>query len=771
PNATGDDTNPTGGNDDENGVIIPALNPGNPVTITVGVRTGNNSPGYLQGWIDFNGDGDFADSGERIFTDLQLGTGIYTRTINVPATATLGQTFARFRYGYEQGAAAKSTGHALAGEVEDYVVNVLNDVPDARDDVFPRTGVDPLIKVGQVDVPLDVLANDIGSNFGGTQNPPQLVGIISPTTGLPVSSVILTTGSIVRLNPVDVPTVGTAAGTLLLYTPGPNVGGGSDSFQYQITDGTGRPIAFDTAMVTVNVNPPDPRAVDDLAFVTNVVSPAIPTATIIDVLANDRPIVGSTRISNIVQVSSLPNPAVVPTIVAGTSTTNDTLSFTPPVGFQGTIIYRYTINTPGIGTSDALLTIQVTPGTTTRGSEHDAQFTVEYVDINGNLTNTVNQGDDFFVRVYVQDFGVHTNIQNTQGAETAYLDLLVQNIGASPNLKLAEPVIVPNGSGGLRYDINFTTPPQGTYNQLTLDDPTISSPGLLNEVGATEFFDANGNHPALGTSPIAVMLVRFHALAAGQIRVQPDHAEGFGTEVVLQTVSGFPNFSIAIPDEFVFLPQAPALNIVVPLAAGEGFTNPENHYDVNFDTRVNAQDILTVINDLSTNGIRQLSQIAIGMSGKVPGAYVDTNVDSLVNVLDILAIINFMTATAGAYGEGEALVAATPSLAAEPTGDVGGAGDSRTSSTDAAVAMFTVGDDDVAVADPVVVNPEIFYSTTADEPHVLVVDPPPAFPTRGFGRGHGAEVATLDAEAADELFAKMDRFRDQLRQRIASRRR
>src|SRR5205823_1860905 len=139
--ATGDDqTNATtGAVDDEDGVFISALTPGQSANITVTVSLAasglGSSPGKLQGWIDWNQNGKF-DAGEQIIKNMALGAGPHVIPIVVPATAKLGSTFARFRYGYESDLGP--TGLSVAGEVEDYQVTVLPSVPIATPDVFPR---------------------------------------------------------------------------------------------------------------------------------------------------------------------------------------------------------------------------------------------------------------------------------------------------------------------------------------------------------------------------------------------------------------------------------------------------------------------------------------------------------------------------------------------------------------------------------------------------------------------------------------------------------
>ncbi|PJE26353.1 GEVED domain-containing protein [Pseudooceanicola marinus] len=124
--------------DDEDGVTFPVLTQGMISTIDIDV-TGD---GYLQAWIDFNGDGLFEGTlGERIASDLRddgtgfdhvAGDGIIQVDVTVPTDATTSTTFARFRYSSEAGLSTAS--FAVDGEVEDYsLVIAAADLVDRGD--------------------------------------------------------------------------------------------------------------------------------------------------------------------------------------------------------------------------------------------------------------------------------------------------------------------------------------------------------------------------------------------------------------------------------------------------------------------------------------------------------------------------------------------------------------------------------------------------------------------------------------------------------------
>lgn len=114
--ATGDDNNNT---DDEDGVTFTTtLVPGS----TAEVQVVASAFGVLNAWIDFNGDGDWADAGEQVFPDQPLAAGINNLSFAVPAQATPGQTFSRWRFSSVSG--LSYTGTAFNGEVEDHAVRI-----------------------------------------------------------------------------------------------------------------------------------------------------------------------------------------------------------------------------------------------------------------------------------------------------------------------------------------------------------------------------------------------------------------------------------------------------------------------------------------------------------------------------------------------------------------------------------------------------------------------------------------------------------------------
>jgi hypothetical protein len=121
PNGLADDLN---GLDDEDGVVMPPLSLGSTVQIPVSVTAYDNSYGFLNAWIDWNGDGDFNDPGEKLTPTpiLVTASGLYHINTTVPNDAvTTTPVIARFRIGANMGPAGVNPW----GEVEDYEVQII----------------------------------------------------------------------------------------------------------------------------------------------------------------------------------------------------------------------------------------------------------------------------------------------------------------------------------------------------------------------------------------------------------------------------------------------------------------------------------------------------------------------------------------------------------------------------------------------------------------------------------------------------------------------
>ncbi|TWU18034.1 hypothetical protein Poly21_01890 [Allorhodopirellula heiligendammensis] len=180
--------------DDEDGVTF--TSEGNPQGIfnpnlTTSINVVVTGAGVLEGWIDFNADGDWDDPGELVISpDLAtdstvanpaiFGDGTTNRTFNISIPATTpklpaGQsadTYARFRI--SRTGTGSPVGLALSGEVEDYLVRLVGGQPPVIGNPNPQYS----IPEGGFLQASDDLGNDAFDNNNGL-----LVGVTTATPG------------------------------------------------------------------------------------------------------------------------------------------------------------------------------------------------------------------------------------------------------------------------------------------------------------------------------------------------------------------------------------------------------------------------------------------------------------------------------------------------------------------------------------------------------------------------------------------------------------
>lgn len=125
PTATGDDTSDLA---DEDGVVfLTPLLTGELATVQITV---SQTGGYLNAWIDYNADGDWADPGEQIVIDQLITSATTQIQFRVPRDLQSVATFARFRYSHTPGLSYNTSpsipdDQLPDGEVEDYMVNII----------------------------------------------------------------------------------------------------------------------------------------------------------------------------------------------------------------------------------------------------------------------------------------------------------------------------------------------------------------------------------------------------------------------------------------------------------------------------------------------------------------------------------------------------------------------------------------------------------------------------------------------------------------------
>ncbi|TWT53763.1 Dockerin type I repeat protein [Rubripirellula amarantea] len=468
--ASGDDT---AGTDDEDGVrLLTPLGPGNLGTFEVIVNNTTGRPAYLQGFMDFNADGDFSDAGEQFAVNVSVASSTSSQTvsvpISVPANAAIGSTFARFRLSQTTGVGA--TGFAETGEVEDYTFPILTAAEIANDDEVS-------VSRNTLSNRLDILAND----FDTTENPLRIESI--DRTNLRGVVVIASDGKSID------------------YTP-PNGFVGRDSFTYTVVDSFGTRSTAEV-FVTVTFQSNVPIAVDD--------SFEVPEGSVnraLNVLDND---VASTQ-GGLIITSVTPGSAGANIQIIGGG---QSLRYTPVPGFNGTEQFTYSIQDTAGQISTAEVTVNLLPGT--RADDIvDFQIGVfDPVNINTPLTN-VRVGDEFLVRVTVEDL---RQLAAPEGVASAFLDLLytdalvaVSNTGLNPSFP---------------FDITFGPLFSGSENFL--QRANADTPGLLDEVGGVQPITDQTEH----TGPVELFTLRMVALSPGVAQFIGDPADADVSETVI----------------------------------------------------------------------------------------------------------------------------------------------------------------------------------------------------------------------------------------------
>ncbi len=160
--AIGDDSNVSGGPDDEDGVVNPlvdlVLTVGTQPTVTLRATNTTGTDATLTGFIDFGNDGEFSEFTDRVQVTVPTGTnnGTFTLTFPIIPTGSEGKTWARFRLGQDAQSGFQS-GLSASGEVEDYTVTITG-----PSDSTVKTGGATKIASGGTNVPALVDSDRFG---------------------------------------------------------------------------------------------------------------------------------------------------------------------------------------------------------------------------------------------------------------------------------------------------------------------------------------------------------------------------------------------------------------------------------------------------------------------------------------------------------------------------------------------------------------------------------------------------------------------------------
>jgi hypothetical protein len=470
-NADGDDTNGLLNSsgvviDDEDGVIVlaPIVRGDNSNVIQVTVTNTIGAASYIQGWIDFNGNGSWSDAGEQIATNVLAVSGANNITFATPSSA-VGRTFARFRLSQDQNLAP--TGKSKSGEVEDYVFDIVNG---------PRVLLQPdtfTVARNSTLNRLDVLANDFQ-----IQNDPWTI------TNAGVAS---NNGRIIIA----------ADGKSLSYSPALAFVG-RDEFTYTARSLSGR-VESTTVVVNVSLQFNNPVAVDD--------SFDVPTNSIgfpLSVLANDVEGQGGALI-----VSSVTNPDKGGSVSIGSG--GQSIRYTPRRGFGGTEQFSYTATDATGKTSTAIITVHTVQGDR---ADDEVEFSFQFLNANNEPITEIRQGSLFKVVVFVDDLrpekaAIEVPPRNVTdpGVYSAYLDVLYSTGLVTPN--------APKQGSTRDFAVTFVAPYQ------TGISGSAATPGLINELGAFIGSVTSFNEP----NKLPVAILEFTASSAGIAEFVGDPAD------------------------------------------------------------------------------------------------------------------------------------------------------------------------------------------------------------------------------------------------------
>jgi len=433
-NADGDDLD---GLDDEDGVVLarPLVRGSNDNRILVTATNTTGQLGYLNAWMDFNGNRQF-DPGERIITDTLVPNGTHQLTFSIPATAALGDTFARFRYSLDRGLGA--TGFVTSGEVEDYKFSIVDSFSLAVDDTAS-------VRANSAQNAIDVLANDFKAGPGDILN-------VITTSGATSAGGLVTIA---------------ADRSRVFYTPAAGFIG-TDTFTYTMENSFGER-ASASVVVNVNLFFDFPVAIDD--------SFDLPTNSVdfpLNVLAND--IEGQDGALSIISVTQPDKGGQISIATGGKS-----LRYTPARSFGGTEFFTYTAVDGAGNRTTARVTLHTLPG-----AHLDDLVLIQLVatDLAGNPISAIEQGRDFKIEVIVDDLRHDAaNPGVSSGVFSAYFDMLY-------NMQLVS--LKPDNTPGSRF--NFQVDFLNNYVNATAGDASV--PGILNEFGATSSnFNMQNPHP------------------------------------------------------------------------------------------------------------------------------------------------------------------------------------------------------------------------------------------------------------------------------------
>ncbi|MCA9217934.1 MAG: tandem-95 repeat protein [Planctomycetales bacterium] len=553
---------------------------GGRVPITVNASTN----GFLDAWVDFNRDGQFDAVTEKVFNSVALTPSFNALRLNVPSTADLGETYARFRFSTIGN--LSPTGRAPNGEVEDYRIEIVHvDAPTTTADTY-TVAEDNTLSVSAAN---GVLQND---------SDPQGDDLMAILVASPASGVL-------SLNQDG----------SFEYVPDENFAG-VDSFSYIASDNVQDSLVT-TVTIEVEAQPDPPVAGDDSQQLNE------DSSTSINLLFNDNDPDGALDRSSVVIVSGPTNGTVE-------VDANGVATYTPNPNYFGPDSFTYTVSDAEDATSNvATVSIDVLEINDTPVAHNDVLRTRRNVptviDLLANDTDIDGQvdGNSIIITFNPKSGGVQLNGDGTVtftpllgfiGTDT-FRYIVRDNDGATSNeasvtINVGDNNIVPIATN----DTATTTPATAITIDVLAND--VDQDGTLLPESLTVVQPASN-----GTAIVQ----------NGRIRYTPS-----------ATFVGEDSFRYTVRDNDNDTSNVGVVTVTVN-AATKPWQNQENNLDVKPDGIISPIDALLVINELNSPlGSRELLPPPISDRPFMPPPFVDVNGDNFLSPMDALLVINYL---------------------------------------------------------------------------------------------------------------------------------
>ena len=536
-------------------------------------------PAYTQGfgvWIDYNRDGDYLDAGEFVYASPTWGFGVFSSSVTIPLTATIGKTRMRVRCKYNGTVTSGESCSSFSwGETEEYDIVIgsggnvipvpLCDTTAASDTTiitvyFTNTG----LPAGTYNIPMFINSND-------PFNPQDTVTVILTinTVGPPAPSANDTAVCFGNPTPPLIAT-GSAGDTIkwyddgaltnLVYTGGTFVSTqtvvGTYTYYVTATDSVyGCESLSDTAILTISSPPSAPTAGSNSPACTGQ-NLSLTASTIIGAIYNWS---GPNSFTSTTQ-----NPVIasVTTAAAGTYSVTATLAGCPAsAAGTTTVVVNQTPASPTAGSNSPICAgsdLSLTASTV--GSS-----TYSWIGPNSFTSTTQNPVISPATAAATGNYSV-TATENGCTSPAGTTSVTVTGIPAAPTAGYISPVCT-----GTTLSLTASTIAGATYSwngpnsfTATVQNPTIASVTTAASGTYSVFATVNGCAGATATVSITVNVTP-SAPAASAL---PNPVCSGTTLSLSATAAGSPGYNWSGPNSFVSPLQNPTIASITTAGTG-----------------------------------------------------------------------------------------------------------------------------------------------------------------------------------------------------------